>query len=205
MIRFLGTSGFSYPGWKGHFYPKGTKPAGMLAYYAERLSTVELNAPFYKLPPRASFEKWASEVGDDFSFAVKAPQRITHHKKLLGVEEELGAFFAALEGLGSKLGPSLFQLPPSFAKDTARLEAFLALLPRDRLVAIEFRHASWFEESTYALLRAHGVALVGGDTGDDDKNPPLVSTAKHAYLRLRQDAYTDEELARWAERMAGLS
>ena len=85
MIRFLGTSGFSYPGWKGHFYPKGTKPAGMLAYYAERLSTVELNAPFYKLPPRASFEKWASEVGDDFSFAVKAPQRITHHKKLLGV------------------------------------------------------------------------------------------------------------------------
>jgi len=199
---FSGTSGFSYKEWKGTFYPSDLTDKRMLSYYASRLPTVEINATFYRMPKRELLEGWAAQVPDGFRFALKAPQRITHRERLEGSAESLARFVEAASGVGEKLGPVLFQLPPFQRKDVGRLSEFLSLLPVGLHAAFEFRHVSWFADDTYDALRSRNAALVGGDADDAEKSPPLVSTADFGYLRLRAPEYTEAELRRWAERIA---
>jgi len=198
-----GTSGYSFKEWKGSFYPADIKAGDMLASYAGRLPTVELNATFYRMPKREVIEGWAAQVPDAFRFAVKASRRITHSKRLADVGEELGFLLGNLEALGDKLGPVLFQLPPNLKRDDARLAAFLERLPEGTRAALEVRHASWLDEDVYAALRARGLALVAADV-DSGLQVPRVDTAPFAYLRLRRDAYDDEALRQWIARLDGL-
>ncbi len=203
MRLFAGTSGFSYKEWKGSFYPADLVDKQMLTYYAGKLSTVEINNTFYRMPKPETVEAWGKQVGDSFFFALKAPQRITHREKIHGSAESLAAFLSAASVLGSKLGPLLFQLPPFLKKDVPRLEAFLSLIPPGTRAAFEFRHRSWFSDDTYTALRAKNVALVAGDADDAEKSPPLVPTADFGYLRLRAPEYRPRELAEWADRIGG--
>jgi uncharacterized protein YecE (DUF72 family) len=196
-----GTSGFSYKEWKGSFYPKELAADGMLRYYAERFPTVEINNTFYRMPDEGMLSRWASDVPDRFAFTLKAPRRITHDKRLKDVAEHVGEFLRRAARLGAKLGPLLFQLPPSLRKDLALLGHFLESLPPDRQVALEFRHPSWEDDAVHEMLRASGAMLCTADTDKGDP-PPLVATAKSGYLRLRREAYSDRELQDWVKRIA---
>jgi uncharacterized protein YecE (DUF72 family) len=199
MDILVGTSGYSYKPWKGRFYPEKIKDAEMLAFYATRFPTVEINNTFYRMPAPALLAKWGQETADGFTFALKAPQRITHQKRLGDVGEDVSYFLETAGALGSKLGPVLYQLPPYLKKDLERLRGFLQRLPPDPPAAFEFRHPSWFEEDVLAALREHGRALCVADTDDDDTRAPAVSTASWGYLRLRRADYAEGDLARWAE------
>jgi uncharacterized protein YecE (DUF72 family) len=211
MRSQVGTSGFSYPEWKGSFYPTGTKSKDMLSAYAARLSTVEINNTFYRLPRPPLLEGWRTRTPDGFTFAVKASRRITHFKKLRETGDLLDYLFSNLVVLGPRLGPVLFQLPPTVRLDVDLLRAFLAdVAPRlgdlpDARIVLEFRHPSWFVDEIYRLLEDAGAALCGGD-GDDEGRvpPPLVKTAPFAYVRLRNDAYSDGDLAEWADKLRKL-
>ena len=151
------------------------------------------------MPTPKLVERWAAEVPEPFKFAVKAPQRITHAGKLQNANGDLEAFVNTASILGARLGPLLFQLPPFFRKDTARLDAFLSKVPKGVRAAFEFRHTSWFDDETWATLRAHGVALCVAE--GESLESPLVPTAEWGYLRLRRDEYPDDVLATWAQRI----
>ena len=197
-----GTSGFSYKEWKGPFYPAKTKPAEMLRYYATRLPTVEINNTFYRLPTPALLKEWREQVPDTFRFAVKAPRRITHIKRLADCAEEIRYLLATVQELAPVLGSMLFQLPPFQRLDLPRLSAFLELLPMDLKAAFEFRHDSWFDDAVYRLLAARNFALVQSE--DDERSAAsLPFTANWAYLRLRKAEYSDAELDAWLERLLG--
>jgi uncharacterized protein YecE (DUF72 family) len=200
-MNYVGTSGFSYPKWKGTFYPAKTAAKDMLGYYSGRFRAVEINNTFYKPPEAAGLAAWGAQVPAGFRFAFKAPQRITHILRLRNADAEVAALFAALDTLGEKLGPVLFGLPPNFKKDADRLRVFLGLLPAGRRVAFEFRHASWFDDEVFALLRASGIALCIADE-TDDLVVPVVATTDWGYLRLRRPEYDEAALKLWAERMA---
>lgn len=174
----------------------------MLRFYASRLSTVEINNSFYRMPSQEMVAAWRDEVPDAFCFAIKAPRRITHQKRLAEVGDDVAQLFRVIDVLGDKLGPVLFQLPPFLKKDLNLIQEFVTALPKGRRAALEFRHPSWFTDDVYATLSAHNVALVGGDLEEADKSPPLVPTADFGYLRLRQLDYTPDKLADWAERIA---
>ena len=197
-----GASGYSFKEWKGTFYPADMKSDGMLAWYAERLPTVEINNTFYRMPRTTMLENWAETTPADFRFAVKASRRITHMARLKedSVAEPLQIFYRNLASLGIKRGPALFQLPPNLQKDVPRLAAFLKLLPRDHAAAFEFRNESWFDDDVYEALRAAGAALCLSERSDDAP-PPLVETASWGYVRLRLENYADDDLRRWAERL----
>jgi uncharacterized protein YecE (DUF72 family) len=204
-VRVLvGTSGYSYKEWKPGFYPGDLAARGFLSFYAQRLPTVEINNTFYRMPTPKLLAGWASEVPEAFTFALKAPQRITHVAKLKGAEEATAAFVRAAAELGPRLGPLLFQLPPFLRKDVPRLTAFLestAALPQHPRVALEFRHPSWFEDDVLATLRAHGAALCVAE--GEELASPVVSTATWGYVRLRRDAYPDALIDEWAHRIRG--
>lgn len=194
---FVGTSGFSYPEWKGSFYPPDLPAAKMLDYYAVRFSSVEINNTFYRLPNEALLAGWASATPAGFVLSLKAPRRITHVARLRDCADTLEAFLQRAHVLGPKLGVILFQLPPFFRKDVAVLSEFLAALPRGTRAAFEFRHASWHDDEVFAALSAHNVALCIADS--EKTSTPLVPTADFGYLRLRDEGYADADLARWAE------
>jgi len=195
-----GTSGYSYKGWVGPFYPSKTTPADMLAFYAGQLPTVEINNTFYRLPKSTVLEKWASQVSDGFRFSIKASRRITHLKRLKGVEEETGYLLRTLSSLGDHLGAVLFQLPPNLKCDLDRLDAFLDLLPDGTPAAIEFRHESWIDDPVLERLRAKNLPLVLVDDEGADL-PEMITTADWGYLRLRRPGYEDAELRAWADRV----
>ncbi|MGD0835888.1 MAG: DUF72 domain-containing protein [Polyangia bacterium] len=199
MQTWVGTSGFSYPEWRGSFYPEKMAPAKMLAYYAERLRAVEINNTFYRMPRAEMLAGWAKSTPDEFRFVPKAPQQVTHRQKLANASDAVGRFLPALAALGTKLGPILFQLPPFLRKDVPRLRDFLALLPQGTRAAFEFRHVSWFDDTVYQELRASGAALCIGDA--DGLSTPFVSTTGWGYLRLRRADYDQAALAGWAERV----
>jgi len=201
MQLLVGTSGFSYPAWRGSFYPEKLAEPKMLAYYAERLSAVEINNSFYRMPSPETVARWAQETPDGFRFALKSPRRITHEKKLADTAVAVERLDQAAAALGDKLGPILFQLPPFFRKDLVRLDDFLAALPRRLKAAVEFRHDSWFSDDVYARLRVHGAALCIAES--EDFSTPVVSTADWGYLRLRRQDYDDAALAMWADRVKG--
>lgn len=197
MRVFVGTSGYSYKEWKGSFYPGDLPAAGMLRFYAEHFSTVEINNTFYRMPKESVVAEWANQVPDDFVFTLKAPQRITHQLRLKAADDVTAYFFRVAQLLGPKFGPALFQLPPFFRKDRDVLAAFLRTLPAGGRIAFEFRHESWFDEEIYALLREHKVALCAAHT--EKGATPLVATASFGYLRLRDVDYPREDLARWCQ------
>ena len=209
MRIHVGTSGYSYKEWCGEFYPDKTKSDAFLPFYATKLSTVELNNTFYRFPTPKALGTWAAQVPEGFSFALKAPGRITHQKRLKEVGELVRDLFALVRELGSKLGPVDFQLPPNFKKDMARLRDFLATIPEGAKVAMEFRHPSWFDEEVYAALAERDVALCIAEsdelepasTAPSELDAPLVVTAKFGYLRLRRSDYREDELRAWAERV----
>jgi uncharacterized protein YecE (DUF72 family) len=197
MALCVGTSGYSYKEWKGPFYPEKIKPTEMLPYYAKRLSAVEINNTFYRLPKANVIESWAEQVPERFRFSIKASRRITHFKRLKDAGDETGFLLSNLELLGEKLGVVLFQLPPNAKCNVERLDAFLEILP-DRLpAAFEFRHESWFDEAVFERLRARNFALVAVDSEDADR-PELVRTANWGYLRLRRPDYDGADLTSWA-------
>jgi uncharacterized protein YecE (DUF72 family) len=199
MAEFLvGTSGFSYPAWRGPFYPEKLPAAGMLAFYAGAFPVVEINNTFYRMPAPKMLASWVEQTPPHFRFALKAPQQITHRSRLKEAAEPTREFVRRSEALGEKRGPLLFQLPPNLKADHARLETFLATLPSGLEPAFEFRHESWFRDETWGLLRAHGAALCVAQT--DDLDTPLVATAPFGYVRLRRE-YEPAALADWAARL----
>jgi uncharacterized protein YecE (DUF72 family) len=202
MRVLVGTSGYSYKEWKPSFYPKELPTGDFLPFYAKHLPTVEINNTFYRMPTAKLVEGWASEVPETFTFALKAPQRITHTLRLKDADDATATFVRTAGALGSRLGPLLFQLPPFLRKDTGLVGAFLdaigALVPAPR-VALEFRHPSWFDDEVFEVLRAHGAALCIAE--GEALVSPLVPTAAWGYLRLRRDAYPDELVAEWAEKI----
>lgn len=193
----VGTSGYNYPEWKGSFYPADLAAAKMLPYYAERFATVEINASFYRMPNAKTIAGWAGATPEEFVFALKAPKRITHDARLRDVDEPLRYFCDVIGGLDRKLGPVLFQLPPNFKQDLGRLGDLLIRLPPGLRCAFEFRHASWFTEDAYALLRTRNAALCVADT--EAGTTPLVATADFGYFRLRDEEYSADELQGWRD------
>jgi uncharacterized protein YecE (DUF72 family) len=196
---YAGTSGFSYDEWTGAFYPEGLPAKQRLAYYASRLTTVEINNTFYRTPKASVIDGWRQQVAGDFRFVLKASQRLTHQKRLKDCAADLAYALESYRAMAERLGPLLFQLPPNFRQDLTRLEAFLSLLPDDVRAAFEFRNDTWFGEDTYALLRAKNAALVASDV-DDLPEPPLVPTADWGYFRLRRTAYAPDALVAWLAR-----
>lgn len=200
MQLHVGTSGFGYPEWKGQFYPEKISPKEMLRFYSTRLKTVEINHTFYHMPTERILEAWAEQVPDDFVFAFKAPQIITHLKRLRDVDSEIEYLLHTLSILDRKLGPILFQFPKSFRADLSALKNFLLLLGNSAC-AFEFRSPAWHTDATLDLLRAGGHSLCIVDT---DENPinEITSTAKWGYLRLRRTDYAHADLTEWMHRIA---
>jgi uncharacterized protein YecE (DUF72 family) len=194
-----GTCGFSYQRWKGRFYPADLPAARMLAAYAERLPTVEVDSTFYRPPEPSTLAGWYRAVPPGFRFALKAPREITHDRRLRGIGEPVRAFRLAAAELEEKLGPILFQLPPTLRKDLALLADLVAAMPRGGRTAIEFRHPSWRDDAVAAALAEARVALCVVDAPEGET--PLLATARFGYLRLGRPRYRARELARWAERI----
>ena len=201
-----GASGYSFKEWKGTFYPEDMKPEGMLAWYAERLPTVEINNTFYQMPKSTVLENWARATPETFRFAIKASRRITHLSRLKAdtAADSVAFLYRNLETLGAKRGPVLFQLPPFLKKDLPRLNEFLAILPADHRAAFEFRNDTWFADDVYATLKSAGAALCLSER-EDNAPPPLVETAPWGYVRLRLENYSDSDLSAWATRLAATS
>ncbi len=198
---FVGTSGFAYREWKPDFYPADLKSADFLQYYASRLTSVEINYTFRRQPAEKTLAGWLDQTPPNFRFAVKAHQRITHMARLVDVDEPLERFLDSVRPLGDRLGPILFQCPPSLRYDPDVLDPFLARLPGGdvpgpRQFAMEFRHESWNSDEVRGKLSDAGVAWCVADTDGQDATPIL--TASFAYWRLRKLAYDDDALKRWA-------
>ena len=196
LTLHVGTSGYSYKEWKGSFYPKDLAAAQMLEYYAQRFGAVEINNTFYRMPKGSVLEEWAAQVPEDFRFTLKAPQSITHFKRLKEAGESVAYFLREAGSLGQRLGPLLFGLPPNFKKDVPRLRDFLELIPEHLRIAFEFRHDSWFDDEVFGALRRRQVALCIAEAEDGPK-VPQVATADWGYLRLRMPQYADADLKRW--------
>jgi uncharacterized protein YecE (DUF72 family) len=199
---WVGTSGWNYGDWKGKFYPEDLPARRWLSFYAKKFPTVEVNYSFYHLPRPSTFENWSKSVPDDFIFALKASRVITHLKRLHNVSQELRNFLDNAQALGLKLGPILFQFPPSFRVNSAVLQKFLKLKEKNQRWAFEFRHSSWFVKEIYRVLEKYNVALVIADS----PRYPLVKqlTADFTYLRFHGSPvmfvskYSHQELKGWA-------
>jgi uncharacterized protein YecE (DUF72 family) len=197
MNFWIGTSGYNYPEWKGSFYPEKLPPAKMLPYYAERFPTVEINYTFYRSPNEKILDGWNKATPEQFKLTLKAPRRITHDRRLRDAGDLVRQFFETAATLGPKLGALLFQLPPNFKKDTALLDAFLDAFPPRVCAAFEFRHESWLDEEIYHRLRARNLALCIADS--ERLSTPVIITAEYAYIRLRDEGYTSDDIERWAD------
>jgi uncharacterized protein YecE (DUF72 family) len=198
---YVGTSGYSYDFWKGSFYPADIRNEDMLAAYATRLRSVEINNTFYRMPKRDVVKRWAEAVTPTFRFAIKASRRITHQKRLRDCEDDLTYMYSVLEPLEDRLGATLFQCAPHLRKDTELLRQFLTSLPDHARPVLELRHASWSCDEIHDLLREKGAVWCTVDHEGDADSTPLVRTADWGYVRLRAEDYTDEELQRWAVRL----
>lgn len=202
MNIHVGTSGWSYAEWKGGFYPPKLPAGEMLRFYGSRFSVVEVNNSFYRIPGEGVLAAWTEQVPSGFRFVMKASRRITHNQRLRDDDGSLAYFCRAVNPLGNRLGATLFQLPPTFARDLARLESFLSRLPRRWRAAFEFRDPSWFVEEVYQLLRARNAALVVVDE-EERADAPIVATADWGYVRLRRRDYDQPALERWGARVSG--
>lgn len=195
MTFYVGTSGFSYKEWKGPFYPEKLKDKEMLTYYASRLTAVEINNTFYRMPKRDVIRGWAGSTPENFRFVIKASRRITHFKRLKDTEEPMGFLLENTRELGERLGAILFQLPPNLRADVERLKRFVELIPCDVPAAMEFRHPSWFDEPVLDVLRGKNIAICHSD--DEELDLPFAVTADWGYLRLRRAGYDTDILKDW--------
>jgi uncharacterized protein YecE (DUF72 family) len=208
MKFHIGTSGWVYDDWQGIFYPKGLSRAKWFEFYNRNFTTVELNNSFYHLPSEKAFATWRAKSSKDFTYAVKATRFITHLKKLRNTEESLATFLERVQILGEKLGPLLYQLPPSMRRNEAVLESFVELLPNQLHHVIEFRNESWFDEAVFDLLRRNNIGFCIYDM--PGFTTPLVVSADFAYLRfhgreqLYGSCYSKAEIAEWARKIAQL-
>jgi uncharacterized protein YecE (DUF72 family) len=199
---YIGTSGWHYQHWKGPFYPENLPDKRLLEYYLEHFQTAEINNTFYQLPEKKTFAQWRESVPEGFLFAVKASRYITHMKKLKDPQEPLANFMGRVAGLGEKLGPILFQLPPKWHFNLERLKGFLKALPGDHRYAFEFRDPSWFNELTNQALAERGAAFCIYDF--EQRQSPRSVTADFVYVRLHgpdgayQGSYDDRTLSDWA-------
>ena len=207
---WIGCSGWNYAHWRdGVFYPPRTPSSKWLRCYAQHFPTVEVNATFYRLPRRETVARWVAETPEEFVFSIKVSRYLTHVVRLRETGRHLGLLLDRIEPLlGSpKLGPLLWQLPPTFRRDDARLAAALAELPSGLRHAIEFRHESWFADEVLDLLRQHRVALVIADGPKVRSFQRYESTTDFAFVRLHNGArgrrgnYSPGELAEWADRI----
>ena len=206
---FAGTSGWAYPTWKPGFYPATVPAKKFLEFYASKLSAVEVNYTFSKLPTAKMVESWLAATSADFRFSFKAPQRITHFKRLLECGGHVAQFVESLEAVreAGRMGVLLFQLPPNFKANHDRLADFLTELApiRPMRVAFEFRHESWFTDATYDILRMHDAALCIAES-DELATPEVHTAAAFTYFRLRRNGgYSAAKLKGFAERFAALA
>jgi uncharacterized protein YecE (DUF72 family) len=201
MKSWIGTSGFQYAEWKGNFYPEDLAAAKMLPYYAERLSTTEINYTFHRIPSAKTIANWNTLTPDHFRFSLKAPQKVTHFARLRDCADTMRYFHDVVSALGDKLGPVLFQLPPNFKKDTVLLADFVNSFPEGLRAAFEFRHDSWFDDAVFEALKSRNVSLCIADT--EDLVTPQVATANYGYLRLRREDYTAADVERWTKFVSG--
>ena len=204
LVR-IGTSGWSYAHWRGVFYPEGLCLADQLGFYAGRFDACEINGSFYRLPSEAAVAGWAAAAPPGFVFAWKVSNYLTHRKRLKEPASSLDLIFGRMRGLGPHAGPALFQLHPRMARDDARLQAVLDLLPDDFQHVFEFRHPSWYAEPVFEALRARGASLCISD--HHDAPAPWVETARLVYVRGHgpggdyRGRYPDAVLETWAERL----
>lgn len=202
---YVGTSGWHYKHWRGPFYPENLPQNRYLEFYSEHFDTVELNTTFYRLPPPDAAAKWRKSTPPDFTFAAKGSRFITHMKKLRDPEAALEKFFDRVRGLGKKLGPIVFQLPPQWPVKPERLEQFLRALPRRRRYAFEFRNPTWNTKEVYDLLAKRNAALCIFHLAGTQS--PVEVTADFTYIRLHgpggkyQGSYNDASLRAWAKRI----
>jgi uncharacterized protein YecE (DUF72 family) len=204
VALWVGTSGWAYKEWKGSFYPEDLSDDAMLSHYASRLSSVEVNNTFYRMPKREVVRAWAEQVPERFRFVLKASRRITHQAKLGADAEDPLRFMVENAGeLGPRLGALLVQTPPWLKKDAELLRTFLGWIPNGVRAAFEFRSTSWFDDEVFGALRDANQALVAADTGNPDKDPPLERTADWGYARLRRTEYGEGDLEDWARRLTG--
>ena len=194
---WVGTSGYNYPEWKGSFYPETLPASKMLPYYAERFPTVEINYTFYRAPNEKILDGWSKATPERFKLTLKAPKRITHDARLRDCAERVRQFLETAAVLGPKLGALLFQLPPNLKKDVPLLEAFVDAFPPRVCAAFEFRHDSWFDDAVFEVLRKRNLALCIADS--ERLSTPIELTADYSYFRLRDEGYTPEDVARWAD------
>ena len=199
----IGCSGWQYKHWREIFYPKGLAQTRWFAFYAEHFDTVEINSSFYHLPKASTFEKWRDQAPPGFCYAIKSNRFITQARKLLDCEEPIERMMTATRHLGNRLGPMLYQLPPSLRLDLGRLEAFLELLPKDVTNVFEFRHKSWYVADTYVLLERHGVSLclhdMRGSVTERLAVGPNVYVRFHGGVGKYWGRYSDESLLGWTD------
>lgn len=196
----VGVSGFSYPKWKGRFYPEDAKSEELLAYYSKHLGSVEINSSFYALPSAAMVKNWSGKTSEKFRFSFKAPKQITHILKLGAASFEVAERLSqTLDLLGPRRGPILFQLPPYSKQDLKVLDGFLFGTSSIKDRVFEFRHESWFQETTYQLLESHGAGFCIAES--EEVRTPIRVTGGFAYFRLRNESYDAKAIDRWAEKI----
>ncbi|OEU79612.1 MAG: hypothetical protein BA865_10990 [Desulfobacterales bacterium S5133MH4] len=206
----IGTSGWTYDHWKKLFYPENLPKSRWLEYYGKHFDTVELNATFYRLPKPKTFENWKRRTPDYFLWAVKANKYITHTKRLKEPVEALERFYAAASGLEEKLGPILFQLPPSLSFDEKKFNNFCQYLNPSQRHTLEVRHPSWISDRLFSILKKFNIALCIADTAGRYPYHEVV-TADFLYIRLHgskklyASEYSEGELQAWAEKITGWS
>lgn len=202
----IGTSGWNYPHWKGLFYPSQLARARWLEFYAEHFDTVEVNATFYRLPVRQTFEKWRERTPEGFLWSIKASKYITHTKRLKGPREPLKRLYGAVEGLREKAGVILFQLPPSLPFEPERFEAFCDNLNPSFRHVLEIRHPSWIHEGLFRILQDHNMAFCISDTAGrypyhEAVSADFVYVRLHGSKRLYASKYSRQELEAWARKI----
>jgi uncharacterized protein YecE (DUF72 family) len=203
----VGTSGWQYDSWQPRFYPRGMAKDAWLRFFADVFPTVEVNNSFYRLPDERAFVRWREQTPRSFIVTVKANRFITHIKRLRECAEPVQLFWSRCLALGDNLGPILFQLPPRFAADHERLDAFCELLPKQMRAAFEFRDPSWESDETYGILDRFGAAFVLADW--PTHAAPDVVTGGWSYVRLHKGGpvrpgYTRRKLAAWAKRLEAM-
>ena len=200
---YAGTSGYSYPSWKPHFYPQNVPSSRFLNYYASRLNLVEVNYTFRQIAKASTFEKWVAATPDGFLFSPKAHQKITHILKLKNAQEFTRLFLDSLQPLraAGRLGPVLFQLPPTLKADAERLSEFVQALPKSDRYTFEFRNETWFATEILDILHRCGCSLCFAES--DERETPEVLTSDFVYYRLRKPEYTGEEIDAISSKIAG--
>lgn len=199
----VGTSGYAYKEWRGSFYPTDLPDSELLRFYSARLSTVEFNYTFYKMPTVRTLQGWSKETPETFQFSLKAPRRVSHDLRLRDAADIVSDFCDTVSTLKGKLGVLLFQVPSFLKRDTPRLEDFLHQMPPDFRLAFEFRNQSWFADEVYDCLRRFGVALCVTEAAE--RTTPWEATAPFGYFRLRQPDYSEAELGERAGRIRDMS